>query len=136
MTVKEDMYTTAGNVNGSVQLCKNTQCCVGYYVVIDGQPKADVLGKEIQTRTTGLLSEGLYVHVSVAACDKVEKRCADRTCKAQVFRNVRTFKCVCNTDLCNSNVTWSQNSREELQHDSSYDKGVAHLHHMFRAREK
>lgn len=62
MTVKEDMYTTAGNVSGSVQLCKNTQCCVGYYVVIDGQPKADVLGKEIQTRTTGLLSEGLYVH--------------------------------------------------------------------------
>ncbi|XP_029681753.1 anti-Muellerian hormone type-2 receptor isoform X3 [Takifugu rubripes] len=99
VTDKGDVYTTAGNVSGSVQLCKNTQCCVGYYVVIDGRPKADVL-----------------------ACDKVEKRCTDTTCKAQVFRNVRTFKCVCNTDLCNSNVTWSQNARDESQHASSYYK--------------
>ncbi|TNM88644.1 hypothetical protein fugu_004898 [Takifugu bimaculatus] len=99
VTDKGDVYTTAGNVSGSVQLCKNTQCCVGYYVVIDGRPKADVL-----------------------ACDKVEKRCTDTTCKAQVFRNVRTFKCVCNTDLCNSNVTWSQNAHDESQHASSYYK--------------
>lgn len=62
VTDKGGVYTTAGNVSGSVQLCKNTWCCVGYYVVIDGRLKADVLGEEIQTRTTGLHSKGMYVH--------------------------------------------------------------------------
>ncbi|KAK2861903.1 hypothetical protein Q5P01_001436 [Channa striata] len=36
-------YTTAGNVNDSVQVCDNTHCCVSYYLVVNGQPEVDVL---------------------------------------------------------------------------------------------
>lgn len=54
VTSKKSKFTTAGNVSGSVQLCKNTQCCVGYYVVISGQPKVDILGEKIQPGRTGL----------------------------------------------------------------------------------
>lgn len=54
VTSKKSEFTTAGNVSGSVQLCKNTQCCVGYYIVISGHLKVDVLGEEIQPGRTGL----------------------------------------------------------------------------------
>lgn len=64
---------------------------------------------------------------SVAACDIVEKHCPDTTCKAQRFLDGRAFKCVCNTDLCNSNLTWGPDAREELQHATSYYQGVMPL---------
>lgn len=62
VTSKKSKFTTAGNVSGSVQLCKNTECCVGYYVVISGQPEVDVLGEETQPGTTGLDWKGVYAH--------------------------------------------------------------------------
>lgn len=40
-------YIAAGNVSGSVQVCENTQCCVGYFRVTNGQPEVDVLGKKL-----------------------------------------------------------------------------------------
>lgn len=62
VTSKKSKFTTAGNVSGSVQLCKNTQCCVGYYVVISGQPKVDILGEKIQPGRTGLDWKEMFVH--------------------------------------------------------------------------
>lgn len=68
---------------------------------------------------------------SVAACNIAEKHCPDMTCKAQRFLDGRAFKCVCNTDLCNGNVTWGPDAREEPQHPTSYDQGVTpHLWHV------
>lgn len=64
------------------------------------------------------------VDFSVTACDRVEKLCPDASCKAQRDLNGRTFKCVCNTDLCNSNITWSPDAPEELQRTSSYSEGA------------
>ncbi|XP_074499010.1 anti-Muellerian hormone type-2 receptor-like isoform X2 [Sebastes fasciatus] len=89
VTPQNNKYTTAGNVSGSVQLCENTQCCVGYFLIIDGQPEVDVL-----------------------ACDMAEKSCPDATCKAQTRFNGRLVVCVCNTDLCNSNITWTPELEE------------------------
>ncbi|XP_059184454.1 anti-Muellerian hormone type-2 receptor-like [Centropristis striata] len=89
VTPKNNRYRTAGNVSGSVQLCENTQCCVGFFLMIDGQPEVDVL-----------------------ACDMVDKSCPHATCKAQTRLNGRFMKCLCNTDLCNSNITWSPESEE------------------------
>lgn len=40
-------YTAAGNVNGSVQTCENTQCCVGYLLVTSGKTEVNVLGKKL-----------------------------------------------------------------------------------------
>lgn len=74
----------------------------------------------------------VLVGFSVAACDKVEKRCPDTTCKAQRILDGRSFKCVCNTDLCNSNITWSPDTHEERHHATSYYQGVMpHLWHVF-----
>ncbi|KAM7006190.1 bone morphogenetic protein receptor type-2-like [Tautogolabrus adspersus] len=81
---QNNKYTAAGNVSGTVQLCENTQCCVGYFLIIDGQPKVDLL-----------------------ACDVAEKSCPDEICKAQTRFNGRLIKCVCNTDFCNNNITWT-----------------------------
>nr|CBN80846.1 Mullerian inhibiting substance type II receptor [Dicentrarchus labrax] len=93
---QNNKYATAGNVSGSVQLCENTQCCVGYFLIINGQPQVDLL-----------------------ACDIAEKSCPDATCKAQTRFNHRLIKCVCNTDLCNSNITWTPES-EKLRLANSY----------------
>lgn len=41
-------YATEGNVSGSAQHCKSTQCCVAYGAVVNGQPKVDVLGEKGQ----------------------------------------------------------------------------------------
>ncbi|CAJ1050423.1 bone morphogenetic protein receptor type-2-like [Xyrichtys novacula] len=97
---QNNKYIAAGNVSGSVQLCENTQCCVGYFVISDGQLRVDVL-----------------------ACDVAEKLCPDETCKAQSSSNGRVIKCVCNTDLCNSNITWTS-ELEEPQPTYSYSADV------------
>ncbi|XP_061147506.1 anti-Muellerian hormone type-2 receptor-like, partial [Syngnathus typhle] len=79
----------AGNVNGSVQVCENSHCCVGYFLVVNGQLEVDTL-----------------------SCDIFEKSCPDATCKAQHRFNNKLVKCVCNTDLCNLNVTWGVSPQE------------------------
>ncbi|XP_045931268.1 bone morphogenetic protein receptor type-2-like isoform X1 [Micropterus dolomieu] len=102
VTPQNNKYTTAGNVSESVQLCENTQCCVGYFLIINGQPEIDVL-----------------------ACDIVEKSCPDAICRAQTRFNGLFIKCVCNTDLCNSNITWTTQSDElRLHYSYSVDEIV------------
>lgn len=60
---------------------------------------------------------------AVAACDIAEKSCPDATCKAQMRFNGRVIKCVCNTDLCNGNITWPLES-EEPQLAYPYSRGM------------
>uniref|UniRef100_A0A3P8PAW9 receptor protein serine/threonine kinase n=1 Tax=Astatotilapia calliptera TaxID=8154 RepID=A0A3P8PAW9_ASTCA len=91
-------YTAAGSVSGSVQVCETTDCCVGYYRIINGTPKADIL-----------------------ACDRIEKSCPDETCKAQTRINNQFLTCMCNTDLCNGNITWG---KEQTSHPYSYFSGM------------
>ncbi|KAM4613738.1 anti-Muellerian hormone type-2 receptor-like [Polymixia lowei] len=76
-------YKMAGNVSGSEQLCAHTHCCVGYFLLINGEPEVDLL-----------------------ACDVVEKSCPDAACEASTQFNGKLIKCVCNADLCNANITW------------------------------
>ncbi|XP_070706208.1 bone morphogenetic protein receptor type-2-like [Pempheris klunzingeri] len=100
VTPGNNQYTTGGNVTGSVQLCENTQCCVGYYLLIDGQPEVDIL-----------------------ACDRVEKSCPDATCKGQTHFTGHFIKCMCHTDLCNSKLTWTP-ELDKLTHSYSVDEIV------------
>ncbi|XP_068598411.1 LOW QUALITY PROTEIN: anti-Muellerian hormone type-2 receptor-like [Brachionichthys hirsutus] len=96
---KNKIYSTFGNVSGSTQLCENTLCCVGYYIITDGQPEIDVL-----------------------ACDFAERSCPHVTCKAQTRFKGHAIKCVCNTDLCNSNITLPPGSEvSQLNYSSSGD---------------
>ncbi|XP_042261922.1 anti-Muellerian hormone type-2 receptor-like isoform X1 [Thunnus albacares] len=86
---QNNIYTTAGNVSGSVQFCENTYCCVGYFLINNSQPEVDLL-----------------------ACDIVEKSCPDATCRPQTRFSNHVIKCVCHTDLCNSNITWTPELEE------------------------
>ncbi|XP_019952149.1 bone morphogenetic protein receptor type-2 [Paralichthys olivaceus] len=97
-TQQNHKYVTAGNVSGSVQDCENTHCCVGYFLVINGQPVVDLL-----------------------ACDVAEKSCPDATCKTQTRFNSSLIKCVCNTDLCNSNLTWTHSEQPRLTYSHFAD---------------
>ncbi|XP_060925171.1 anti-Muellerian hormone type-2 receptor-like [Limanda limanda] len=97
-TRENHKYVTAGNVSGSVQECENTRCCVGYFLLIDGRTVVDLL-----------------------ACDVVEKSCPDATCKTQTRSN-RGVKCVCNTDLCNGNITWTHTDQPQLTYSYFVDE--------------
>nr|XP_043880991.1 bone morphogenetic protein receptor type-2-like [Solea senegalensis] len=94
-TEQNNKYVTSGNVTRSVQVCESTHCCVGYFRVLSGQPVVDLL-----------------------ACDVAEKACPDAVCKTQTRFKWNYMKCVCNTDLCNSNITWTPDS-EQPQHTHS-----------------
>ncbi|XP_057702514.1 anti-Muellerian hormone type-2 receptor-like isoform X1 [Corythoichthys intestinalis] len=96
---RKTRFRVAGNVNGSVHVCNNTRCCVGYYLMVEGQPRVDVL-----------------------ACDSVEKSCPDAVCKAQPCLNNKMVKCVCNTDMCNRNLTWSETPHEPQPSSRSVGK--------------
>uniref|UniRef100_A0A672YP40 receptor protein serine/threonine kinase n=1 Tax=Sphaeramia orbicularis TaxID=375764 RepID=A0A672YP40_9TELE len=98
---QNDKYRTAGNVSGSVQFCEKTDCCVGYFLINGSQPEVDLL-----------------------ACDMAEKSCPDSTCKAQIRFSNHLIKCVCNTDLCNSNITWSV---EPAQSEFTYTYSVGNI---------
>ncbi|XP_051931605.1 anti-Muellerian hormone type-2 receptor-like isoform X1 [Hippocampus zosterae] len=89
-------YLAAGNVSDSIQVCERTRCCVGYFLMVQGQLEVDTL-----------------------ACDVTEKSCPDATCKAQHRFNNRLVKCVCNTHLCNKKLTWSASSEEPGPTDSA-----------------
>lgn len=39
-------YLAAGNVSDSVQVCERTRCCVGYFLMVQGQLEVDTLGKK------------------------------------------------------------------------------------------
>ncbi|NP_001098366.1 Mullerian inhibiting substance type II receptor precursor [Oryzias latipes] len=88
-------HSSAGNVSGSLQICENTRCCMAIYRMINGQPQVDTL-----------------------ACGKVETLCPDATCKVQPRLQNRFIGCVCGTDLCNSNFTWTPDSEQHSLTDS------------------
>ncbi|KAK2861904.1 hypothetical protein Q5P01_001437 [Channa striata] len=56
-------------------------------------------------------------------CDIVEKSCPDSICKAETRFNGRFIKCVCNTDLCNGNMSWTPESKQlQLTNSNSKDE--------------
>ncbi|XP_055077984.1 anti-Muellerian hormone type-2 receptor-like [Periophthalmus magnuspinnatus] len=84
-----------GFVNGSEQYCNFTDCCVGYYIIKNGELEVESLG-----------------------CYLTEKSCSDLSCSRTLFdRN--HVRCVCNGDFCNSNITWSPD--KPLPLTDSYD---------------
>ncbi|XP_017270513.1 bone morphogenetic protein receptor type-2 isoform X2 [Kryptolebias marmoratus] len=89
-------YAAFGNVSESVQLCENTHCCLAVYQIINELLKVDTL-----------------------ACCPVENSCPDETCMARPQMKNRFITCVCSTDLCNSNVTWTP-AAEPPQRTHSY----------------
>uniref|UniRef100_A0A8C9RNP9 Serine/threonine-protein kinase receptor n=1 Tax=Scleropages formosus TaxID=113540 RepID=A0A8C9RNP9_SCLFO len=86
----------AGHVNGTVQLCAYTDCCMGFFKLDGGQPRPDLLG-----------------------CGMMNVQCPEPSCSASKHMDNYT-KCVCSSDLCNANMTWMPQS-EESQRSSSLD---------------
>ncbi|KPP75132.1 anti-Muellerian hormone type-2 receptor-like, partial [Scleropages formosus] len=84
----------AGHVNGTVQLCAYTDCCMGFFKLDGGQPRPDLLG-----------------------CGMMNVQCPEPSCSASKHMDNYT-KCVCSSDLCNANMTWMPQS-EESQRSSS-----------------
>ncbi|XP_030634077.1 anti-Muellerian hormone type-2 receptor-like [Chanos chanos] len=86
----------AGNITAGVQDCEHTHCCMGYFQLVDGQPRPDLLG-----------------------CNILEGSCPESLCSASThFHNY--IRCVCNSDFCNSNISWSP-QRRESQHSYTPD---------------
>uniref|UniRef100_A0A3P8VT48 receptor protein serine/threonine kinase n=1 Tax=Cynoglossus semilaevis TaxID=244447 RepID=A0A3P8VT48_CYNSE len=96
-SLKNQKYQAAGSVNGSVQVCENTSCCVGYFQVLNSQPVVHFL-----------------------ACAVAETSCPDATCRTHTLLRWNYTKCVCNTDLCNGNVTWMPDSEPPRQTHSHF----------------
>nr|BBP93678.1 anti-Muellerian hormone type II receptor [Plecoglossus altivelis] len=69
-----------GNVSGSEQLCADTHCCVAYLWLQGDQLVRAFLG-----------------------CSIMDLPCPLPTC----FMTRQQSKCVCSSDLCNANYTWS-----------------------------
>ncbi|XP_063070934.1 anti-Muellerian hormone type-2 receptor-like [Engraulis encrasicolus] len=73
----------SGSVNGTVQYCGKTQCCIGIFQMVDGHFKPDHLG-----------------------CSRLGTPCPNVTCsESTYFKNYTT--CLCGSDFCNTNMTWS-----------------------------
>uniref|UniRef100_A0A672I9J3 receptor protein serine/threonine kinase n=1 Tax=Salarias fasciatus TaxID=181472 RepID=A0A672I9J3_SALFA len=89
-----------GTVSSSEQRCENTRCCVGNFWVEAGRAEPQVL-----------------------ACDLVEKSCPGPSCTAQP-RFSGIVKCVCNTDFCNGNLSWSPEEEEAPSSSSSSSAGI------------
>ncbi|KAM9361310.1 bone morphogenetic protein receptor type-2-like [Symphorus nematophorus] len=59
------------------------------------------------------------------ACDIAEKSCPEATCRPQTRFNGRLIKCVCHTDFCNSNITWTPESEEtRLTYSYSVEENI------------
>lgn len=57
--------------------------------------------------------DDFVIFCAFAACDnKVEKHCPDSTCRATMRFDGLGFMCACNADLCNGNITWTNESDE------------------------
>uniref|UniRef100_A0A672I7U3 receptor protein serine/threonine kinase n=1 Tax=Salarias fasciatus TaxID=181472 RepID=A0A672I7U3_SALFA len=93
-------FSAAGTVSSSEQRCENTRCCVGNFWVEAGRAEPQVL-----------------------ACDLVEKSCPGPSCTAQP-RFSGIVKCVCNTDFCNGNLSWSPEEEEAPSSSSSSSAGI------------
>uniref|UniRef100_A0A8C9RNT0 receptor protein serine/threonine kinase n=1 Tax=Scleropages formosus TaxID=113540 RepID=A0A8C9RNT0_SCLFO len=79
----------AGHVNGTVQLCAYTDCCMGFFKLDGGQPRPDLLG-----------------------CGMMNVQCPEPSCSASKHMDNYT-KCVCSSDLCNANMTWMPQNRTD-----------------------
>lgn len=69
-TQQNNKYMTAGRVSGSLQVCENTHCCVGYFLVISGQPVVDLLGK----KTLQLIPVPMNLTELLDACCTIRER--------------------------------------------------------------
>ncbi|XP_062400936.1 anti-Muellerian hormone type-2 receptor-like [Sardina pilchardus] len=83
-----DQAIQSGDVNGTIQYCAKKQCCVGIFELIDGHFRPDLLG-----------------------CSLFETPCPDTTCSAST--HVDNYKkCLCSSDFCNTNITWSSETKQ------------------------
>lgn len=85
-------FHSAGAVRGPEQVCELSECCVGYFVIDNGELKADAL-----------------------ACDVVEKSCSEMNCHVLPHFKKHVIKCLCDSDFCNSNINVSHLSPDLQQ---------------------
>ncbi|KAL2091453.1 hypothetical protein ACEWY4_013716 [Coilia grayii] len=83
-----DEAKKSGEVNGTVQYCGKTQCCMGFFKLVDGHFSPDLLG-----------------------CSLHETPCPNATCSASTHVNNYT-NCLCSSDFCNTNMTWSPETKQ------------------------
>ncbi|CAB1353273.1 unnamed protein product, partial [Coregonus sp. 'balchen'] len=86
----------AGRVNGTIQYCAHTNCCAGFFKLIRGQPVAELQG-----------------------CNPVVGDCPDNACFTSTT-NYNYITCVCNSNLCNGNITWNPEEKQPQLKHSSY----------------
>ncbi|XP_031423144.1 anti-Muellerian hormone type-2 receptor isoform X2 [Clupea harengus] len=102
-----DKALQSGNVNGTVQYCAKPQCCMGFFKLVDGHFRPDLLG-----------------------CSLVETPCPETTCSASTLLNNYT-KCLCSSDFCNINITWSPGT-EQPQQSNPQDSSQVFIGHKLR----
>ncbi|XP_038819523.1 bone morphogenetic protein receptor type-2-like [Salvelinus namaycush] len=86
----------AGRVNGTIQYCAHTNCCVGFFRIIEGQPVAELQG-----------------------CKMVVGGCLDPACFTSTT-HVDYIRCECSSNLCNGNITWNAEEKQPQLKHSSY----------------
>ncbi|XP_028854788.1 anti-Muellerian hormone type-2 receptor-like [Denticeps clupeoides] len=92
----------SGRVNGSVQYCSRTQCCMGFFLWADGHLQAVLQG-----------------------CSVLDVPCTNSECSAST-RVQNCSRCFCNSDLCNSNITWSLQAEQPQQSNSQDTPATSH----------
>ncbi|KAL7837364.1 hypothetical protein SRHO_G00270750 [Serrasalmus rhombeus] len=85
-----------GNVSEVVQHCSRTECCVGIFRMEHGQPRPDLLG-----------------------CSIMDTSCPESSCHAFI-QDQYYVRCVCNSDLCNFNITLNYQVNQ-TQHSHTSD---------------
>uniref|UniRef100_A0A3B4DMF1 receptor protein serine/threonine kinase n=1 Tax=Pygocentrus nattereri TaxID=42514 RepID=A0A3B4DMF1_PYGNA len=85
-----------GNVSEVVQHCTRTECCVGIFRMEHGQPRPDLLG-----------------------CSMMDTSCPESSCHA-FMQDQYYVRCVCNSDLCNFNITLNYQVNQ-TQHSHTSD---------------
>ncbi|XP_069042351.1 bone morphogenetic protein receptor type-2 [Lepisosteus oculatus] len=73
----------ADNINGPVQHCSRSECCVGFFEIVDGVARPERLG---------------CYNYSFARCPRA--KCTYTSV------NDNFTSCLCNSDFCNGNITW------------------------------
>ncbi|XP_058869398.1 bone morphogenetic protein receptor type-2-like isoform X1 [Acipenser ruthenus] len=76
-----------GNVNGTVQHCARTDCCIAAVHLLNNN--------------TNITTQG---------CSVIQGSCTDLLCLLGPLRRGNYTSCVCSSDLCNSHVAWSQDA--------------------------
>ncbi|KAK6466847.1 bone morphogenetic protein receptor type-2-like [Huso huso] len=76
-----------GNVNGTVQHCARTDCCIAAVHLLNNN--------------TNITTQG---------CSVIQGSCTDLLCLLGPLRRGNYTSCICSSDLCNSHVAWSQDA--------------------------